>query len=127
MQVEQVLRRGVGPALHTLLTRHLFHDDAEEVAAILAFGSHPGLKLWLVEAGKSVKTAVVPGLQQVPLVAAVAQVAESRFEQVDDIRFHAIDREVPRGQQHVIEQRRSRASATQHKYRGLAAGADRLL
>ena len=63
-----MLGRAIGPASGALLTGHLFHDDAQKIAAMLALRNHFFPDLIAIETGYPEQLAVQPGIHQLLLV-----------------------------------------------------------
>ena len=115
--MQQVLGGTVGPALNTLLPRHLAHNDAQKIPAIPAFSNHLGSDGFCFKSGSIEQLGSEPGIHQPFLIAPYAQISKSRFQQINGIRFRTVYREIASREQHVIKQSCSRAATAQHKYR----------
>src|ERR1700678_1453451 len=118
--IKEVLRRRLCPALHRLLAAHLLHNDSEKIAAVLALRHNSRFDFCGFETRTLIKTRAVPDVEHPALIPRLAQRAKTRFEQGEDLRFHAVNREIPRRQEHVIQQGRPRPTAPNDKDRSSA-------
>src|SRR5271156_4105942 len=115
-----MLRCALRPTLHPLLLAHLFHDDPKEVAAVPHAHHDLLADLIAVKARQRVEPTAVPRLEQIALVAGNAQVAEPGLQKIDNVGFGPVNSKVPRRQDRVIEQRRTRPAAPDYENRCLA-------
>src|SRR5438270_8068395 len=123
VQVQDVLRGALRPALYTLLACHFPHDGTQKIPAILDIRHHLLANLLSVQSREGIQAGVVPGFQQLPFGRGTAQVTKTRFQQVDDIRFRAIDGKISCRQDHVIKQGCPGTAAAYYKHRSFAAPA----
>jgi hypothetical protein len=61
--VQQMFGGGLGPSLHALFAANLFHQNAQEVPAVLALRHDSRLKFLRFEARTLVKARGVPGVE----------------------------------------------------------------
>jgi hypothetical protein len=94
IEIQQVFRRGIGPALHTLPSGDLGHDDAQEITSVPALAHDFFVDGSLFKAGTRVEAALIPCLQQPPLVARDREISERRLQQIDRVGLYPVYREV---------------------------------
>src|SRR5450432_3137375 len=88
--VKQVIGGAVGPALDVLLTRGLFHGDAEKIAGAVAVAHNFFANGFGIESGVVKLAAFEPQAEQIAAIAFRAQVAEVRLQNAEDVRFSAV-------------------------------------
>ena len=115
-KIEQMERRGLGPALRALFLGDGLHHNAQEVAGIAAIPHHAGLDVFGGESGALKQFAGVVGVQQLAAIAATREGAEAQAQQVKGVALGVIDGEASGGKQRVIKEFCSRASAAEDKY-----------
>ena len=115
--MEHPFRRVLRPTPHTLRLGNLSHHDAQEVSTVFAIIQNAGTNRLLLQAGGSKEFASQPRVQQPLSIAKLFQIAKTGDQQIEDVGFAEIDREVPGGNQHVIQQGGARTRAAQYEDR----------
>src|SRR6266567_3624889 len=67
--VQQVIRRTVGPALHALVARGLFHYDAQKISGAVAVAHNFSADIFGIEAGDLKQAALEPQAKEISAVA----------------------------------------------------------
>ena len=93
-QGQEVIGRGFGPAFNSLFSRHRFHHDAQKVASILAIRHYLLFDLTGFETSFSEQAAVFPSGEQLTAMVRHSQISEARFQQIENLRFGAVDHKV---------------------------------
>jgi len=79
----------------------------QEIAAVAALAHDRTVNVFLAQTALCEKGAFIPGRQEFAPMTRVIQIAETRFQNVEDLRLRPIHREISGRQQHVIKESRA--------------------
>jgi hypothetical protein len=95
-KIKQVQRSAFGPALGPLFAGYSLHYYAQKITGIAAIFHHSLVDILGREAGALKQHAVVIGVEQMPAVLPMREIAESKAEQIEGIALRVINSEPPR-------------------------------
>jgi len=105
----------INPAIYALLVRNFFHDDANEVAAVVAFRHDLAVDFRGIQARDLKSLALEPFPHHRFFVLANAQVAVDGLEHIKNIHLSMKSGKSPGGKQKVIEKAGSGAWTANYK------------